>query len=307
MPRNGSGVYTSAKNWTAGETLTETDLDAFVADLESALTASLAKDGQTVPTADLPMGNFRHTNCANGNGRTTYSTVRQVQDASIVYAGSAGGTATAITATLAPAITAYATPQWVIVKATADSGAGATININGAGAGTIKRHSRDIRAGDWLNGDLLVIAYDGTNFQLIAPNRVVFRGARATRASSQAITTATATAVTFGAEDFDTDTLHDTGSNTDRLTVGATGYWSLTAFVQWESNNTGAQRYAAIIKNDTTSYAVDRSAPTGTSEVTLTTGAIAVTAADYFKLVVYHDKGSDLNVEVASLSATILQ
>lgn len=54
-----------------------------------------------------------------------------------------------------------------------------------------------------------------------------FVGCLARKTSNQSITTNTATAVTFDAEDFDTDAFHSTSSNTSRFTVpaGKAGYY----------------------------------------------------------------------------------
>lgn len=40
---------------------------------------TLNKNGQNAPTANLPMGGFKHTNCANGTADTDYTTLGQVK------------------------------------------------------------------------------------------------------------------------------------------------------------------------------------------------------------------------------------
>lgn len=64
-----------------------------------------------------------------------------------------------------------------------------------------------------------------------------FVGAKATKSAVQSISTGTWTAVTFPAEAFDTSAIHDTASNTSRLTVpgGMGGYWRFGATVGFES------------------------------------------------------------------------
>lgn len=310
MPRNGSGVYTSAKNWTAGETLTETDLDNFVADLETALTASIAKDGQTTPTANLPMGGFKHTSVANATGRTQYASARQFQDCDLIYGGTAAGTATALTCSLTPAITALATPQLVVVKAASNSSGASTLSVNGTTATTIKRSGRDIRSGDWLTGDLLGVLYDGTNWQLLFPGRAMFRGARVYQSAAQSIPASTLTTVTWSTESFDTDAIHDTGSNTERLTVPTgVSYVSLNLVGVWGSDNTGTQRYATIDSSAVGSVATVRAARVGTTEFTVSSGPIAVSAADYFVVKVFQDTAGAVDfggAGTAFFSMTIL-
>jgi hypothetical protein len=69
MSRNGSGTYTlpAGNPVTTGTTISSTVHNNTLSDIETALTQSLAKDGQTTPTANLPMGGFKHTGLAAGS------------------------------------------------------------------------------------------------------------------------------------------------------------------------------------------------------------------------------------------------
>lgn len=51
----------------AGTTIEADDINGELNDMASALTQSLSKDGQTVPTANLPMGGFKLTGLAAGS------------------------------------------------------------------------------------------------------------------------------------------------------------------------------------------------------------------------------------------------
>jgi hypothetical protein len=81
MPRNGSGTYSApASSWNPpvnGTLMDPTDWSALLADIVAAMTASIARDGQTTPTADLPMGGFRVTNLGAGNAANTALTYLQ--------------------------------------------------------------------------------------------------------------------------------------------------------------------------------------------------------------------------------------
>jgi hypothetical protein len=79
----------------------------------------------------------------------------------------ASGTDT-YTATLSPAITAYATGQkFQILFTNANTGA-ATLNLNGLGAKAItKNGATALASGDISAGQILVLGYDGTNLQII--------------------------------------------------------------------------------------------------------------------------------------------
>ncbi|QKJ33037.1 collagen-like protein [Mucilaginibacter mali] len=79
----------------------------------------------------------------------------------------ASGTNT-YTATIFPAITAYnSTQRFYILFTNANTGA-ATLNLNSLGAKAIKKNvSVTLSTGDILAGQILCLAYDGTNFQII--------------------------------------------------------------------------------------------------------------------------------------------
>jgi len=76
-----------------------------------------------------------------------------------------------LTGTLTPAIAAYATGNlFSFVAANTNTGA-ATINLNGLGAKSITKFgSTALSAGDILIGQIHLIEYDGTRFQLLNPN-----------------------------------------------------------------------------------------------------------------------------------------
>ena len=63
MSRNGSGTYTlpAGNPVVTGTTISSTWANTSLSDIATALTQSLAKDGQTVPTANIPMGSFKIT------------------------------------------------------------------------------------------------------------------------------------------------------------------------------------------------------------------------------------------------------
>ena len=112
MARNGSGVYSlpAGNPVVTGTTISSTWANTTLTDISTALTGSLASDGQTAPTANLPMGGNVHTNVGNATARTNYSSAADVQDGSLTYLTTVSGTDT-ITASAAPALPAYAAGQ----------------------------------------------------------------------------------------------------------------------------------------------------------------------------------------------------
>lgn len=95
MPRNGSGQYTlpAGNPVVTGTTISSSGWAIpTLSDIATALTASIAVDGQTLPTANLPMGNFRHTGVANAQNANEYATVSQIQSAGLaILAGASVG------------------------------------------------------------------------------------------------------------------------------------------------------------------------------------------------------------------------
>lgn len=172
MPRS-SGQYTlpSGNPVVPGTTISSTWANTTLTDVASALTQSIATDGQTVPSANLPMGNFKHVGVGNATSRTDYAAAGQVQDSSFQWLTGVGGTNT-ITATIAPAIPAYVAGQtFRFLAAGANTGA-VTININGLGAKAItKRGTTALIAGDIPANSVVQIVYDGTQFQNVSIGR----------------------------------------------------------------------------------------------------------------------------------------
>lgn len=70
MPRNGSGGYSAPTNsWnpaTVGNSATPPDFNALLSDIATAISQSIAADGQTPITANIPMGGNKLTGLAQG-------------------------------------------------------------------------------------------------------------------------------------------------------------------------------------------------------------------------------------------------
>lgn len=166
MARNGAGTYERAvADYVYNTTIDQTTVNQEMDDIASALTGSLAKNGETVPTANLPMGTYRHTGVGNGSARTDYAALGQVQDGKANWADG-GGTADAITATYSPVITALVDGQLCYVRATAANATTTpTFSPNGLTARTIvKNGGVALAAGDIVgDGHELELRYDLTN------------------------------------------------------------------------------------------------------------------------------------------------
>jgi len=87
MSRNGSGTYTlpAGNPVVTGTTISSTWANSTLTNIASALTDSLAADGQTTATGNLKMGNNRITGLADGIASTDAATVSQVSAAGATY------------------------------------------------------------------------------------------------------------------------------------------------------------------------------------------------------------------------------
>jgi hypothetical protein len=173
MSFNGSGTFqinTAGQPVVTGTVISSTAFNALTADLATGLSTCVTKDGQTNPTANLPMAGYKLTGLGNGSAATDSATLGQVQGGVVSLINSISGTDT-ITGSLSPALTAYAAGQmFYFVAAGANTGA-VTLNINSLGAKSVTRDgSTALVAGDIASGEVVIVVYDGTRFQTIGPN-----------------------------------------------------------------------------------------------------------------------------------------
>lgn len=172
MSRDGSGNYSlpAGNPVGTGTTISSTVHNATMIDVAAAITASIAKDGQTTPSANLPMGGFKHTAVASGTARDQYASVAQVQDGGVQYVGSVSGVDT-ITGTLTPAITAYAPGMMVILPPAGTNTGAVTLNLNALGAkAVINTLGTALTAGNLRANNPAMLVYNGTSFVLVSPD-----------------------------------------------------------------------------------------------------------------------------------------
>lgn len=170
MAYNGSGTFNRVHNWVTDAAvplnITASRMDAEDDGFAAGLTKAITKDGQTTPTANLPMNTKRHTGVGNAVARQDYASAADIADGSILWAVAAG-TADVITLPLTPAITAYKAGQTYRFKSTGANTGAVTLNVNGVGAQAItKNGTTALAAGDIPSGVIVEVTYDGTNFQL---------------------------------------------------------------------------------------------------------------------------------------------
>jgi len=173
MPWSG-GSYTKGNNATGGWTgdaslgigIEAGRHDTQDNDFATGINQCLNKDGSNAATGPLNAGGFKLTNVADATVTTDATTLRQVQAQAYIWCGTSGGTSTAYTISLTPAITAYAAGQVIRWVAHATVTGAATININGLGTKTLQRQGTALAGNEFKTGDIVEIVYNGTEFQV---------------------------------------------------------------------------------------------------------------------------------------------
>lgn len=170
MPYNGSGVFTlvAGNPVVTGTTISSTWANNTLNDIaNNGLTNALTKDGQQTPTGNIPFGGFRATGLGDAVNLQDATTAKQVQNGGLVTLAAVAGTDT-ITATTSPGITAYVAGQsFRFVAAGTNTTGIPTLNINGLGAKNITRNgTAGIVPGDIRSGSVVMVTYDGTQFQI---------------------------------------------------------------------------------------------------------------------------------------------
>ena len=107
-------------------------------DFATGINTCLTKDGQNTPTANLPMGGYKHTGVGDATAGDEYLSYGQLLDVS--KAVLSAGTAPNYTVTLTPAPSAYYNGMSFAIQIHSSliTNAGATLNVNGLGAKDLK-------------------------------------------------------------------------------------------------------------------------------------------------------------------------
>jgi len=173
MSYSGNGTFlinSAGQPVVPGTTITTTAFNALTADLATGLTTAMTKDGQTVPTANIPMGGFKLTGLGAGTSATDAAQFGQLQNAPVATLITVAGADT-ITGTLVQTLTAYATGQQFSFVAAGTNTTAVTLNIDGLGAKAVTRTGAvALAAGALVSGQMAIVEYDGTRFQLINAN-----------------------------------------------------------------------------------------------------------------------------------------
>lgn len=177
MPFNGSGVYSLPGGSTIadGTTADAADINTPLADIESALTLTLLRDGSTDFGGDQSMGDHKLTSLAIGTARTDAARVLDTMTTAFAQAATVGGTVNAITTVFSPTFAAYTTGmriRWVSGGANTST---VTMAVDGLATKAVnKLDNQPLVQGDTgPSGHICEAVYDGTRFLLVNPYNVL--------------------------------------------------------------------------------------------------------------------------------------
>lgn len=140
----------------------------------------------------------------------------------------------------------------------------------------------------------------GVADQTATAGSAAFVGAKAYNSVVQSLANNTDTALTLDSEEYDTDAIHDTATNTSRLTVpaGKAGKWRFRYHTFSSATNATGIRATYLRKNGTTKIRGSNDRRVGSTAVnpTLEGGAdIELIAGDYVEVIGFQNSGGALD------------
>lgn len=172
MSYNGSGTFninSAGQPVVAATTISSTVFNSLTSDLATGLTTALTKDGQSTPTANITMGTYKITNLGAATAGTDAARFSQIQ-AGTEKLLAVTGTNT-ITGSATPALTAYTAGNAFTFVVAGSNTSAVTLNIDGLGAKAITRDGTTaLVSGDIITGEVVLVVYDGTQFQVLNGN-----------------------------------------------------------------------------------------------------------------------------------------
>lgn len=121
-----------------------------------------------------------------------------------------------------------------------------------------------------------------------------------TRSAFFTVANNTSTAITFDVERIDTDNMHSTSSNIERINITTSGFYYFTGQATWAANATGHRSLGLRMSGATFASVVSQMAVTTASEGTaqcVSTLRYIVAGANYMELVAAQSSGGALNIE----------
>jgi hypothetical protein len=249
MARNGSGTYSNPyPNFVSGTVISSSETDANNSAIATALTQSIAVDGQSTVTANLPLNAKKLTGLAVGTAATDSISLGQAQAEAFVWCGTAGGSANAITLAPSPAITAYAAGQRFVWMASSTVNTGATtVAISGLGAIALQDNGAALVAGNHAASKMFMGILNTTSTVQIM--QVQSSGTDPLIVSSLTVSGTATIGGILSVDDTTTSTSGTTGSIHTDGGLGVAG----TAFVAGAAKIVGVTTHGGDVLSDTDS------------------------------------------------------
>ena len=140
-----------------------------------------------------------------------------------------------------------------------------------------------------------------TNLAVTPPKIGAQPMARAFHNAAQSVANNTVSTLAFNSERYDTDTIHDNSTNSERLTCKTAGKYGIWVNIRWASNATGVRDLSLVLSAGPTTIAnVNQdSNDTGVHSMSLYTEYV-MAVNEYVTVAVFQDSGGALNVDSAS-------
>ena len=163
----------------------------------------------------------------------------------------------------------------------------------------------------WTAGETVTAALMNTHVRdnlaaIVAAHPLIIPAARVYNNADITVANNTETTLTFNSETFDTDTIHDTSTNPERLTCKTAGIYLVYANIRFEADADGVRAVFLYVNGTSDSFAV-QSVParaTGPTHVALV-GVYSLAVNDYVICRVLHNAGNNLAISAAGLHSPV--
>ena len=261
MSRNGTGTYSlpAGNPVVTGTTISSTWANNTLTDIATALTGSLAADGQTTATGNLKMGSNRVTGLADGLAATDAATVNQIPDTTtfLLKASNLSDVANATTARG----NLTAAKSGANSDITSLTGLTTALSVAQGGTGAATLTSNNVLLGNGTSALQVVapstsgnvLTSNGTTWVSSAPSvGPTFSAYMANGANNLSLSAGTYTKIKIDTENWDTNSNFDTSNY--RFTPTVAGYYQINGGTFINYSSTSPNNSAILIYKNGTAY-----------------------------------------------------
>lgn len=169
------GNFTLTFDWTderdAGNPIDAANMDAQQEEIRAGIGDTRHMGGQNTPTANLPMGGFRHTGVGSAASRTDYAKVAQVQDWGFNYVEALGTVQGKMRGGLSPAITALSSGMSILMLASTASSNKTNMSINSLSTTElVLMDETTVSTDDIVSGRPFQAVFSGGKWWMVSPS-----------------------------------------------------------------------------------------------------------------------------------------